>query len=158
MWLVTRAKHEQIIARELNPERRAFYELCWHLGGSQTDIAFLNAEDIHRRQRTVSHSPGKLRHLGVDPACICFGDELALVLRQLPQNGLLFPCLCLVRANDRATEFRQRCTGHGFLDLAAEPIARHFLKQFCVILPRHKLAYFHNPSWGQGGVSFDAGN
>ena len=25
--------------REKNLERRNFYELCWHLGGSQTDIA-----------------------------------------------------------------------------------------------------------------------
>jgi len=43
---ITLAEHQQIIERELNPERRAFYQLCWHLGGSQTDVACLNAEDI----------------------------------------------------------------------------------------------------------------
>jgi hypothetical protein len=29
-----------------NPERRAFYECCWHLGGAQSDVAELTAEDI----------------------------------------------------------------------------------------------------------------
>ena len=32
---------EQIIAAELNPERKALYQLCWYLGGSQSDIANL---------------------------------------------------------------------------------------------------------------------
>jgi len=32
-------EHQRIIEREPNPENRSFYELCWHLGGSQTDVA-----------------------------------------------------------------------------------------------------------------------
>ncbi len=28
---ITLDEHRRIIVRELNPERRAFYELCWHL-------------------------------------------------------------------------------------------------------------------------------
>lgn len=31
-------EHALIVAREQNPERRDFYELCWHVGGSQSDI------------------------------------------------------------------------------------------------------------------------
>ena len=38
---ITIEEHQLIIEREKNPERRNFYELCWHLGGSQTDIANL---------------------------------------------------------------------------------------------------------------------
>jgi len=38
---ITLAEHQAIIGREKNPERRKFYELCWHLGGSQGDIAHL---------------------------------------------------------------------------------------------------------------------
>ena len=38
---ITIEEHQLIIEREKNPERRSFYELCWHLGGSQTDIANL---------------------------------------------------------------------------------------------------------------------
>lgn len=30
---ITLAEHALIVAREKNPERRDFYELCWHLGG-----------------------------------------------------------------------------------------------------------------------------
>jgi hypothetical protein len=39
-------EHVKIIAREKNAERRAFYELCWYLGDSQSDIANLDAEDV----------------------------------------------------------------------------------------------------------------
>ncbi len=38
---ITLEEHQRIIERENNPERQSFYELCWHLGGSQTDIANL---------------------------------------------------------------------------------------------------------------------
>lgn len=33
---ITFDEHQRIIARELNEERKAFYQLCWHLGGSQS--------------------------------------------------------------------------------------------------------------------------
>jgi hypothetical protein len=50
---ITASEHERIIATEHNSERRAFYELCWHLGGVQTDIANLCAEDVDWEVRTV---------------------------------------------------------------------------------------------------------
>jgi len=40
---ITQAEHLAIVAREQNPERKAFYKLAWHLGASQTDLAELNA-------------------------------------------------------------------------------------------------------------------
>jgi hypothetical protein len=43
---ITLAEHRAIVANEHNPERRAFYEFCWHLGGAQSDVASLTAEDI----------------------------------------------------------------------------------------------------------------
>ena len=42
-----------------------------------------------------------------------FDDDTAAVLRTLPAQGPLFPYLRKVRAGDRATEFKQRCTGLG---------------------------------------------
>ena len=51
---ITLEEHRRIIEREQNPERRDFYELCWHLGGSQSDLASLNAEDIDWQSRTVA--------------------------------------------------------------------------------------------------------
>jgi hypothetical protein len=45
-------EHQKIVERELNPATRAYYELLWHLGGAQTDIASLTAEDIYTRYQT----------------------------------------------------------------------------------------------------------
>jgi len=35
---ITWREHSRIVAREPNPERRDFYELCWYFGGSQSDM------------------------------------------------------------------------------------------------------------------------
>ena len=48
------AEHQQIIAAEVNAERKSFYQLCWHLGASQGDIAALKGEDIDWVNNTVS--------------------------------------------------------------------------------------------------------
>jgi integrase len=106
---ITRAKHEAIIVRERNPERRAFYELLWELGGSQSDVANLTGEDIDWKNRTLSYFRAKTGQ----PARICFDERVERILRALPSNGALFPYLQSVRASDRATEFKQRCYGLG---------------------------------------------
>lgn len=43
---ITAAEHHAILAHEHNPARRAYYDCCWHLGGAQTEVAELDAEDI----------------------------------------------------------------------------------------------------------------
>jgi integrase len=106
---ITHEEHHAILAREQNPERRAYYELCWHLGGSQGDVASLNAEDVDWGKRVVSYRRKKTKTV----ALLHFGDEVAALLRGLPKSGPLFPNLHKVRATDRATEFKQRCRGLG---------------------------------------------
>ena len=106
---ITAEEHLLIIERERNPERRNFYELCWHLGGSQADIANLKAEDIDWPNRTIAYARQKTGSL----AMIHFGEEIEAVLRRLPLTGPLFPYLGTVRSGDRATEFKQRCDGLG---------------------------------------------
>ena len=106
---ITFDEHQLILAREKNPERRSFYELCWHLGGSQTDIANLQAENIDWPNQTIAYNRMKTGSL----AMIHFGPDIAAVLRRLPATGFLFPYLQTVRSGDRATEFKQRCTGLG---------------------------------------------
>ena len=61
---ITLDEHQSIISREKNPERKTFYELCWHLGGSQGDIASLKAEDVDWENRTVSFTRKKDRRAG----------------------------------------------------------------------------------------------
>jgi integrase len=102
---ITLDEHQRIIAAEVNPERKALYQLCWHLGGSQGDIAHLKGEDVDWENQTVSFRRQKT---GV-PVVVHLGAEALNVFKDLPGEGVLFPYLSSVRANDRATEFRSRC-------------------------------------------------
>jgi integrase len=111
---ITWDEHFRIIEREANPERKAFYQLAWHLGASQGDLAHLHAEDIDWEDKVITFERMKLRgrNVGQMPQ-ISFGPEVAMILRSLPSTGPLFPYLMTVRASDRATEFKQRCRGLG---------------------------------------------
>jgi integrase len=111
---ITWDEHFCIIERENNPERKAFYQLAWHLGASQGDLAHLHAEDIDWEDKVITFERMKLRgrNVGQLPQ-ISFGSDVAMILRQLPSTGPLFPYLMTVRASDRATEFKQRCRGLG---------------------------------------------
>ena len=102
---ITWEEHQKIIAAEVNPERKALYQLCWHLGASQGDIANLKGEDIDWTDGTVSFTRKKT---GV-PVLVHLGLEALNLFKDLPVEGALFPYLSRVRAGDRATEFGQRC-------------------------------------------------
>jgi integrase len=106
---ITLEEHKKIVTREHNSERRAFYELAWHLGASQSDVAFLDAENIDWENKILSYSRRKTGEL----AFVRFGEELRNILHTLPNTGPLFPYLRTVRPGDRATEFKQRCVGLG---------------------------------------------
>ena len=104
---VTWEEHRAIIAREENPERKAFYQLAWHLGAAQSDLAFLEAENIEWEHSVISFARKKTGSIAI----MRFDEEVAQILRSLPATGPLFPYLRTVRAGDRATEFKQRCEG-----------------------------------------------
>ncbi|HXI70609.1 MAG TPA: tyrosine-type recombinase/integrase [Verrucomicrobiae bacterium] len=106
---ITAEEHRMIIGREKNVELRALYELCWHLGGSQTDIANLAAENIDWPDRVVSYARRKTG----SPAFIHFGPAVESILRSLPTEGLLFPKIALWMEKHRAKEFKRRCLGLG---------------------------------------------
>lgn len=106
---ITLAEHRAIVIRETNPERRAFYELAWHIGASQSDVAFLEAGNIDWQNQVISYQRKKTG----EPAFIRFGEEVERILHGLPAAGPPFPYLRTVRAGDRATEFKQRCRGLG---------------------------------------------
>ena len=102
---ITQEEHQRIVAAEVNPERKALYQLCWHLGGSQGDISNMKGEDVDWQNGTVSFNRKKT---GV-PVIVHLGTEALNLFKDLPAEGVLFPYLSRVRANDRATEFRSRC-------------------------------------------------
>jgi integrase len=102
---VTLEEHQRIIAAEVNPERKILYQLCWHLGASQGDIANLKGEDVDWQNGTVSFVRKKT---GV-PVIVHLGTEALNLFKDLAAEGMLFPYLSRVRAGDRATEFGSRC-------------------------------------------------
>ena len=106
---ITSDEHQAIVSREKNPERQRFDELCWHLGGSQGDIACLMGEDVDWENHTVSFTRKKTKV----PVILHLGEEALSALKDLASEGFLFPYLSRVRAGDRATEFKQRCRGLG---------------------------------------------
>jgi len=106
---ITWEEHCRIVEREKNPERKAFYELAWHLGASQSDLANLQAEDVDWTAKTLSFTRKKTKV----PVNIHLGEAVLTILKDLPSEGSLFPYLQGVRAGDRATEFKQRCVGLG---------------------------------------------
>ena len=106
---ITLAEHLAIVARENNPERKAFYKLAWLLGASQSDLAFLEAENVDWDNHSISYQRMKTGTVAI----MRMDEDIEEILRDLPGSGPLFPYLRTVRAGDRATEFKQRCVGLG---------------------------------------------
>ena len=92
---ITWEEHQKIISREGNPEIRAYYQLLWHLGGAQSDVATLAAQDIDWKARTISYC----RHKTGAVSLISFGQEVAEILNGLPKTGSLFPMLTRIAYN-----------------------------------------------------------
>jgi integrase len=102
---VTLQEHEAIVANEHNPERRAYYELCWHLGGAQTDVANLDAKDIDWENRIVGFNRCKTKSVSL----VRIGPNLERVLQSLPRFGPLFPNHRQLTEGHRAREFWRAC-------------------------------------------------
>jgi hypothetical protein len=68
---ITPAEHLAIVARENNPERKAFYKLAWHLGASQSDLAV-----------------GEGAIAGGDDSAVCQNDAIAGKVRDLDEFAI----------------------------------------------------------------------
>jgi integrase len=101
---ITFSEHQRILASEENPDWRDYYELLWHLGGSQSDIATLTAEDIDWNSRTVAYARMKT----ASPTMFHFGDAVATILRRRPSNGFLFPHIAHWTESWRGKAFTRR--------------------------------------------------
>ena len=102
---ITLEEHEKILAGERNPQLRDYYQLLWHLGGSQTDVATLCAEDIDWNNHTISFS----RRKNSSPVVISFGEVVASVLEACPNQGYLLPTVANWNESDRGSLFARRC-------------------------------------------------
>ncbi len=89
----------------MNPERKNLYQLCWHLGGSQSDIANLKGEDVDWIDHTVSYARRKTGAA----VLVHLGEEALILFKDLPAEGPLFPVSGERPRRRSATEFGQRC-------------------------------------------------
>jgi len=111
---ITWEEHCRIVEREGNAERKAFYQLAWHLGASQGDLANLHAEDVDWPSRTITYVRMKTKwRENQTPPQIKFGQTVVDILNGLPKTGPLFPYLRGRLPGYRANEFRERCRGLG---------------------------------------------
>jgi integrase len=106
---ITLTEHQAILTQEKNPEYHAYYELLWHLGGSQSDIANLNAENVDWQGGTIAY----FRMKTGSRVMFHFGESVVEILKTLPQQGPLFPRIRKAREADRATYFKRRCALRG---------------------------------------------
>ena len=111
---VTRDEHKLILERESNMEMRSFLQCCWFIGGSQSDVAHLKAEDIDWPNQVVSFFRAKTGTAQI----LHFGAELAEVLRDLPGEGLLFPRLAVMDEKHRASLFQRCCRRTGITGIS----------------------------------------
>lgn len=110
---ITWDEHRRIVEREPNAEWKAYFELAWRLGASQSDLAGLKAEDISWPERIVSFDRMKIRLQNRPAVHISFADAVAEILKILPTSGPLFPRISELHEKHRAKHFRRRCIGLG---------------------------------------------
>ena len=105
---ITMEEHQQILAVTGREDYRLFFELLWETGGSQTDIATLDASDIEWEKRRLFYERVKLESIGQGRACIAIGSRIETILRQLPSSGPLFPALAKLDEGTRSAYFWKR--------------------------------------------------
>ena len=103
---ITFEEHQKIIAGECNPEWRAYYNLLWHLGGAQSDVANVRAEDVDWEMKVVSFNRMKTGSV----VQLHFGKALENILSDLPSEGFLLPRIARKHEKDRAKQFMRRCS------------------------------------------------
>jgi integrase len=106
---ITADEHARVIASEKMDDYGKFFRLLWETGGSQTDIAYLNAEDIDWGNNRLYYTRKKLANRGGGRAALAMGAGLKAVLKQLSPVGPLFPRLRLLSEDERASHFRKVC-------------------------------------------------
>ena len=110
---ITPEEHQAILDHEPNSDRKAFYQLCWLLGASQSDVAFLASENVDWPAKVISFARKKTKTVSM----IHFSDEVEAVLKTLPSTGPFFPKMRKLNSGHRATEFTRVCRRAGVKDV-----------------------------------------
>ncbi len=106
-------EHQKLVESEWDQEWRLYYEMLWHTGGAQSDIACLHRDNVDAERGILCYTRMKLRECDVAGATLIIGEQMRAILEQLPQEGYLFPRLKVKGEMDRACRFRKRCLALG---------------------------------------------
>ncbi len=107
---ITEEEHRRIVEREPMMERKLYYEMLWETGGSQSDIAGLNWNQIDLENETIRFIRRKLAGKeSSGESLLRIGPCLQKLLNQLPQSGYLFPKMNSWASENRSSEFSRRC-------------------------------------------------
>jgi hypothetical protein len=115
---VTVEQHHALIAAVKDPEFRHFLQMLWEIGGSQTDTARLHWDNIDLVNRRLTYTRQKLESVDQGSVVIAIGDGLMALLRELPQQGYLFPHLAPQAEVTRASRFRKIANRLGFTKIS----------------------------------------
>jgi integrase len=116
---ITEAEHRRILALAgEGTEEADYYEVLWETGGSQSDIATLDADRIDWDQRSILYRRMKTQNRGYEFAKVRLGARLVAVLERLPKQGPLFPQLAAMSLENRARLFRRRVHALGLKNIS----------------------------------------
>jgi len=101
---ITWEEHRLLVDTEKDPEWKSLLELAWHVGAAQIDLVSLCAENVDWKTKTITY----FRRKTSKPCVLRFGDEVAVILRNLPASGPLFVKLLELSSADRAARFLDR--------------------------------------------------
>jgi hypothetical protein len=126
---ITPGEHAKIIECERNPEMKAFYQLLWCLGGSQSDMATLRVGDINWNDQTIGYSRAK-----TGSVAILWGIHVRRSHRRGPYpNGLQLRKVPRMRRRRlRLTRLCPPSQTFANIDRLSHPIHEHGL---CKLLP-----------------------
>jgi integrase len=106
---VTEDEHHRLVAALADPEWKLYLQLLWFIGASQTDAARLTTDNLDWPHRVLAYGRAKLEGRSLPPARLAIGQGLEAVLKQLPQQGPLFPGLREMDDRARACTFWKLC-------------------------------------------------
>lgn len=115
---ITAELHSKLVAAEKDQEFRLYLQMLWEIGGAQTDTARLNRDNVDLFNRRITYSRQKLESIGQGSVAIVIGDDLMDLLKQLPEEGFLFPTLAKQNDKVRASRFRKVADRLGFVDIS----------------------------------------
>src|SRR6266404_2728436 len=111
---ITTEEHGAVIVSEKNPERRAYYELLYETGASQTDAANLTVENIDWPNGILIYRRKELGPFS-EPARLTIGLKLKTLCQSLPCSGDLFPNIKTTSAKSSLSRISPQvpcCSGH----------------------------------------------